>query len=228
MIINFIKKIPGALWCADIFNSIIIIIKYSIGVNVETQDERADPNDPEWVNNPWAIVFKKRSDYAKKYSIDKDVLDLCCGTGWTTNEIGTVCKSVVGVDYSERTIQSASNKYIDHKISFIKMNALSLKFPDKYFDTVVSMEAIEHFTEDDGQKFISQAYRVLKKGGIFIGSTPETENQNPIKLRALRKIDPFHLFLYSKSMLESSLSRYFNNVQVIPQKEGWLLFIAEK
>ena len=56
---DLLKKIPGITWLADIFHSIIIIIKYSIGFNVIIQDERADPKDPEWDNNPWAMVFEK-------------------------------------------------------------------------------------------------------------------------------------------------------------------------
>ena len=113
-------------------------------------------------------------------------------------------------------------------ISFKKMNALSLHFQENTFDTVVSMEAIEHFTKSDGIQFILEAYRVLKKGGIFIGSTPQTENRNPLKLFALKKIDPFHLYLYSKSILEITLSQFFPKVEVTTQKEGWLLFVAVK
>ena len=47
------------------------------------------------------------------------------------------------------------------------MNALALELSTESFDSVVSMEAIEHFTQQDGKKFISGAHRVLKKGGIF-------------------------------------------------------------
>ena len=108
------------------------------------------------------------------------------------------------------------------------MNALALEFSPESFDSVVSMEAIEHFTQQDGKKFVSEAYRVLKNKGIFIGSTPQVENRNPINLLALKKIDPFHLYLYSEKILENVLLEIFNEVEVIPKKEGWLLFIARK
>ena len=86
-------------WLADIIHSILIIVKYTINLNADLQSERANPKDPEWNNNPWAIVFQKRSNYAKKFSKDKVVLDLCCGTGWTTYEISGICKTVIGVDF---------------------------------------------------------------------------------------------------------------------------------
>jgi len=223
-----IKNISALAKFADIINSIIIIIKYCIDSNVKIQDERADPHNPEWKNHPWSVVFNKRTEYAKKYVADKFVLDLCCGTGWMTYEISKISKRVIGVDYSDDAIKTAMNKYLYDNITYKKMNALDLTFVSNHFETVVSMEAIEHFSKEDGKIFISEAYRVLKKGGIFVGSTPETEDRNPIKLLALKKIDPFHLFLYSKNILEDVLSEIFSEVSVIPQKEGWLLFIAKK
>ena len=83
------------------------------------------------------------------------------------------------------------------------MDALSLSYQDESFDTVVSMEAIEHFSKSDGEKFINEVYRVLKKGGTFVGSTPQVETKNPLKIMAMKKIDPFHLHLYSIKMLRS-------------------------
>ena len=225
---EYFKKIPVLAWLASIISSIKIIIQYSIGINVKTQDERANPSDAEWENNPWAIVFKKRSDFAKNYTHNKIVLDLCCGTGWTTSEIGKIANQVTGVDYSDEALAIARRKYGGNNITYKKMNALTLEFSTESFDSVVSMEAIEHFAQQDGKKFISEAYRVLKKGGIFIGSTPQVEDRNSINLLALKKIDPFHLYLYSEKMLENILLEIFNEVEVIPQKEGWLLFIARK
>ena len=62
---EYFKKIPVLVWLTNIISSIKIIIQYTIGINVKTQDERANPSDAEWENNPWSIVFKKRSDFAK-------------------------------------------------------------------------------------------------------------------------------------------------------------------
>ena len=225
---EYFKKIPVLVWLTNIISSIKIIIQYTIGINVKTQDERANPSDSEWENNPWVIVFKKRSDFAKNYTHNKNVLDLCCGTGWTTFEIGKIANQVIGVDYSDEGLEIARRKYGGNNITYKKMNALALEFSTESFDSVVSMEAIEHFAQQDGKKFISEAYRVLKKGGIFIGSTPQVEDRNPIYLLALKKIDPFHLYLYSEKILENILLEIFNEVEVIPQKEGWLLFIARK
>ena len=95
---------------------------------------------------------------------------------------------------------------------------------DESFDTVVSMEAIEHFNKQDGEKYLSEIVRVLKKGGVFVGSTPQVETKNPLKILALKKIDPYHLQLYSIKMLRLVLLNYFSNVEIESQPEEWMLF----
>ena len=104
------------------------------------------------------------------------------------------------------------------------MNALDLNYSDESFDTVVSMEAIEHFSEIDGKKYLSEVVRVLKEDGVFVGSTPQVETRNPLKILALKKIDPYHLQLYSIKMLKSLLLDYFSYVEIESQPEDWMLF----
>ena len=221
---KILKKIPGLSVLVDSIKASITIIQYSFGIKSIQEEERADPNDPKWKNNPWAKVFVRRCKYAKEFSQKKRVLDLCCGTGWTANELSKVAKVVKAVDYSKESIEKAKKEFQNENLFFEQMNALNLKYPDSSFDTVVSMEAIEHFTENDGKVFLSEVYRVLKKGGYFVGSTPQVETKNPLKILAMKKIDPYHLHLYSKKMLEKSLSAIFDRVEVESQPEDWMLF----
>ena len=221
---KILKLIPGIAFLADSLNALFIIIKYSIGINVQVEEERADPDDPKWENNPWAKVFERRCEYALSHSYSKRVLDLCCGTGWTANELSKVAVSVKAIDYSKESISNAKTRFPKGNLVFEYMNALSLTYQDESFDTVVSMEAIEHFSKSDGEKFVKEVYRVLKKGGTFVGSTPQVEAKNPLKIMAMKKIDPFHLHLYSIKMLNTLLSKYFNNVVIESQPEEWMLF----
>jgi 2-polyprenyl-3-methyl-5-hydroxy-6-metoxy-1,4-benzoquinol methylase len=153
---------------------------------------------------------------------------MCCGIGWTSYAISKVANSVVGIDYSEEAIEEAKSNYQSPNLKFKNMNALDLEFPPEAFDLVVSMEAIEHFTKENGLLFLDQVKRVLKKDGLFIGSTPEVENRSILKLYSLQLQDPFHLFLYSKSILKKTLSKYFTHVEVYSQPEDWLLFKCKK
>lgn len=223
-----IKKNPFFSKIFESLKLIWIIIKYKTGIVNTVDDERADPNSAKWENHPWQHVFEKRKDYAVNHAIQKKCLDLCCGMGWTSHAISEVADSVVGIDYSEDAIEEAKIIYQSPNLKFKKMNALDLDFPTESFDLIIGMEAIEHFSEEDGLLFLNQVKRVLKKDGLFIGSTPEVENRSILKLYSLQLQDPFHLFLYSKSILKKTLSKYFNQVEVNSQPEDWLLFKCKK
>jgi ubiquinone/menaquinone biosynthesis C-methylase UbiE len=56
-------------------------------------------------------------------------------------------------------------------------DAVNLPFPDQSFDAVVSFEVIEHVL--DYHKYLSEVFRVLKRDGIFILSTPNRRVASP-------------------------------------------------
>ncbi|MEP6901719.1 MAG: class I SAM-dependent methyltransferase [Actinomycetota bacterium] len=76
--------------------------------------------------------------------------------------------------------------------------------PGESFDMVVSVEVIEHVEADD--RFVSEISRVLKRGGIFLLTTPNgdwVENKNPDHKRH-----------YKKKELSTLLNKYFDEVIV--------------
>ena len=58
--IKILKKIPGVSIIADSISSFIVVMKYTMGINTSIEDERADPDDPKWDDNPWKKVFEQR------------------------------------------------------------------------------------------------------------------------------------------------------------------------
>ena len=76
--------------------------------------------------------------------------------------------------------------------------------PDESFDNVVSVEVLEHVEEDD--LFVKEVSRVLKRGGVFLMTTPNgdwVENKNPDHKRH-----------YKKEELSALLEKYFDDVAV--------------
>lgn len=50
-----------------------------------------------------------------------------------------------------------------------------IPFPDSTFEVVYHSHVLEHFSQTDGKKFISECYRVLKNGGILRIAIPDLE-----------------------------------------------------
>ncbi len=105
----------------------------------------------------------------------KHVVDIGCGGGIYTRawaQLGAA--HVLGLDFSEQMIQTAkelSSGY--HNISFQVGNALSTGLDDKIADLVFERALIHHLS--DIPRCLSEAFRLLKSGGIFIiqERTPE-------------------------------------------------------
>ena len=225
---KILKRISIISGFAENVSILIVILKYKMGADVLHMEERADPEAEEWHDSPWQEVFIRRRNVAREYSRGKKALDLCCGIGWTIYAMGEVAEHVTGVDYSDDALRIARSKYSLENIKYILMDATSLDLESNSFDTVVSMEAIEHFTREEGEKLVQEVQRVLVEGGIFVGSTPAVEKRNPLKLYALQLQDPYHLFLYSRSILEDLLGQYFSEVHISVQEVDGLFFICKK
>jgi SAM-dependent methyltransferase len=73
------------------------------------------------------------------------------------------------------------------------------------FDFVISFQVIEHIKDD--QLFISEAHRVLKKGGKLLLSTPN-------KLTSLTR-NPFHVREYTAAELYSRAQTCFSSPQIM-------------
>ena len=96
------------------------------------------------------------------------VLDVACGTGYGTAMLREHGCDMVAGDLDPVEIASARRGLgLDR---FVCLDVRRIPFADNSFDAVVSFETIEHVVE--GRQFLDEIHRVLKPGGIFIGSTP--------------------------------------------------------
>ncbi len=127
--------------------------------------DRHNPND----NNYLSIQHIERYLFAQKLlTPGLKVLDIACGTGYGTAILREHGCDVLGADLDE--VQVVQNRKNWRYENFQTADVLNLPFDKESFDAVVTFETIEHVV--DGQRFLSEMYRVLKPSGLFICSTP--------------------------------------------------------
>jgi len=155
---------------------------------------------------------RARYKFASQYVEGKRVFNTACGDGYGSDFLIRDEEVVVwGMDISKKAIQSAKLKYgVKRKnLKYLVGSVYEIPFEEGYFDTVVTIETIEHL--ENHEKFLSEINRVLRKGGILVISSPD-------KIVEDRLFDnPHHINLLYKDDLHELLERYFKVEKVFSQ-----------
>lgn len=94
------------------------------------------------------------------------ILDIACGGGGTSKQLTNYFDpaNITGINISQHQINLAAKNVPEAK--FEVMSAVDLDFPDQSFDNIISVEAAFHFYTRE--KFLKEAFRVLKPGGYLV------------------------------------------------------------
>lgn len=96
---------------------------------------------------------------------DTQVLDLCCGSGQTTQFLVKLSQNVTGLDASPKSLQRARQNV--PLAVYLEAFAEKMPFADNLFDVVHTSVALHEMQPEQLRKIISEVYRVLKPGGVF-------------------------------------------------------------
>ena len=109
--------------------------------------------------------------------------DFACGTGYGSVMLSQKVKKVIGADINSEVISAIKKRYRSvSNIEFIQANLLDLNFVS-IFDTVVSFETIEHFSEANIQLLLSFFYKAIKPNGKLIFSTPYMQERSDAAIK---------------------------------------------
>ncbi len=107
-------------------------------------------------------------------------LDLGCGAGRHAFELYRRGADVVAFDHDAAELENVATLFAAMEAegevpaaagaTTVTGNALSLPFPDDYFDRVVAAEIMEHLPEDE--KAMHELVRVVKPGGRVVVTVP--------------------------------------------------------
>lgn len=102
-----------------------------------------------------------------------EILDVPIGTAVFTAEKYSNMQNakILGVDFSQEMLDIANERILREKIENVKLqhgDVRELTFENERFDLALSMNGIHAFPPQKHKAFY-ETYRVLKRGGIFLG-----------------------------------------------------------
>jgi 2-polyprenyl-3-methyl-5-hydroxy-6-metoxy-1,4-benzoquinol methylase len=123
------------------------------------------------------------------------VLDIGCRYGALTRAY-VEGNEVVGIDVDREALEEAARELgIETHWADVDQG---LEFPDESFDVVVAGEVLEHVR--DPARLAAEALRVLRPGGTFVASVPNSYRlKNRVRFALGRKpeTDPTHLHMFT-------------------------------
>jgi SAM-dependent methyltransferase len=115
-------------------------------------------------------VFTDKLRQMGKFSGER-LLDVGCGSGAFTRALGTAFRQVHGIDVQEPYLAQFRAAVKDDKRFVVSnMSASEMTFPDNHFDTIVTIETLEHVPDLAGAA--GEIFRVLRTGGELLITVP--------------------------------------------------------
>lgn len=161
---------------------------------------------------------------AMHYGRGKTVLESCCGIGWGAYLLDSVARRLVAVDLDAPSLDIAKNVWPGQRAQYARATVLDLPFADRTFEMVTAIESIEHFSPVDLNRYLGEIARVLKPGGMLVGSSsfPET----PGEAEALCAQNPHHLHIATRPEMIDRLGELgFTKIRIFGNR---LFFTARK
>lgn len=131
------------------------------------------------------IKWRKKVIKLVKDTKPTSVLDIATGTGdLAIQMVQTDAKRIVGLDLSEGMLsvgrKKIAAKNLSTKIEMIQGDSEALPFEDDTFDAITVAFGVRNF--ENLEKGLSEIYRVLKPGGLFVVLETSVPTKAPYKL----------------------------------------------
>jgi SAM-dependent methyltransferase len=152
----------------------------------------------------------QRYRFARDLCAGKDILEVACGSGIGLGYLAESAASVVAGDIDSHNLSSAQSLYGDKPGIMLKLlDAQNLRIESGSIDLVILFEAIYYLWVPE--KFVSEARRVLKEGGVLLMSTVnrDWDDFHP---------SPFTFGYFSVPELHDLLKSSFNHIELFGGK----------
>ncbi|MGH3326251.1 MAG: class I SAM-dependent methyltransferase [Streptomycetales bacterium] len=184
--------------------------------------ERTLPGVP--AENYWFRRHEAAYRALTRYCLHADVLEAGCGEGYGGELLRTQADArVVALDYDAQTIDHVKRTY--PALVPVRGNVTALPFSGRTFDTVVSLQVIEHLW--DPKALVREGARVLRPVGSLLISTPNRNTFSPGSTEPDTEADteqgpanPFHHHEFTADELIDLLDPSFEVLRVLGVQHG--------
>ena len=175
-------------------------------------DESCPAGEPQHVlplTDPVEIASRLvRYRFAMSFIEEGHVLDAGCGDRDGPLLLAGKGVRVIGVDVNVEAVRVARERFQGAAVSYGAVDCRALPFRSALFDTVISLEVIEHLPEEDHPRYLAEMERVLRPGGHYIGSTPNRAMNEP------GRVNEAHLKEYTLCEYRHILAVHFNETVI--------------
>jgi 2-polyprenyl-3-methyl-5-hydroxy-6-metoxy-1,4-benzoquinol methylase len=159
-------------------------------------------------NDPKRLAFVlSRYQFAARLATEgKRVLELGCSEGLGVRILAEFAHSYTGIDLDEEAVAVARRNLPGAKYTFVNGNFLGRRLGT--FDTVVSIDVVEHIDPTVEHQFFRTCYDNLDRDGTCIIGTPNltaSAYASPVSQEG-------HVNLFDGTRLTATLQEYFHNV----------------
>lgn len=138
-----------------------------------------------------AEILKKTDNNGKPLTI----IDLASARGLGTEILKAELPEaqIIGLEKNFQYIQKAAQKDPEKQF-YTQADVLHAPLQNECADAVAMFEILEHVPQDDQPKLLAEAFRLVKKGGLVVVSTPLPYSFNDQGERTGASSNPFHLY----------------------------------
>lgn len=149
------------------------------------------------------------------YLRNRDVLDYGCGIGAFLPHLCSVADRVTAVDISPDSIAAArirGEPFSNFQGAVLLADLLQKQ---QQFETVISVEVIEHLDDAALEQFLTAMRQLIKPGGSFVLTTPNDEDLPQNYVLCPTSGELFHRWQHVRSWSGASLSRRLEDAGLI-------------